>query len=351
MQQSAPAMQPAMQQATPYAVPSLTNFDNCGGGLGGLNAGGTLYYLKPFMPANTAYVTVTNPGTPGSSESNTSFQWHYQPAYAAWVGWNFDGGLGLRTRFFQFSSSSETDTLSNGTTPPPGTQTTINPPLANLLGLSTGGTAFGSPGSVLNSGVGTDLLKFTSSLTVSAIDLEATYLWKASNLTLLGSAGARYLQLNQSYGATLTNSGGGTGAHEYQQFNYSRNFSGVGLTAAFQGIYQIGTSNFYLFANGRASIIAGQSQENESFYLNSSYSIFGFPQSQQINPTANRSSLTTIPIVELELGAEYGVNVGRSRFFLRGAAVSQTYFDAGTATSTTGNMTLFGFQGTVGFNF
>ena len=163
--------------------------------------------------------------------------------------------------------------------------------------------------------------------------------------------GARYLQLNQSYGATLTNTGGGTTAREYQQFNYSRNFSGVGLTAALQGTYQIGSTNLFLFANGRASLICGQAQENESYLLNANYSIFGLPQSQHINPTANRDSYCAIPIIELELGAEYGISLGRSRLFFRGAAVSQTYFDAGNATQQAGNLSLFGFQGSIGLNY
>ena len=187
-QNTAPAPEVTLATQAGAGATNLFN-DNSATGLGGLMAGSTFYYLKPFMQGNTAFVTVTNPGTPTSSESSSSFNWNYNPAFAGWIGWTLDGGLGVRGRYFQFSADSETASISNGATALPGTQTTINPPLANLLALSTGGTAFGSPGPVLNSGVGTDQLTFSSSLTITAIDVEATYLWKGPCYTLLGSAG------------------------------------------------------------------------------------------------------------------------------------------------------------------
>src|SRR5271156_2295428 len=48
---------PATPQGTPAAqyVAPLMNFGDPNGIMGGLTGGGTFYYLKPAMPANTAY--------------------------------------------------------------------------------------------------------------------------------------------------------------------------------------------------------------------------------------------------------------------------------------------------------
>jgi Legionella pneumophila major outer membrane protein precursor len=337
----------------------------------GLMAGGEFYYLKAFLPANTAYVTVTNPGQPNSSSTNTPFQWDFQPAFAGWIGYTLDCGFGVRGRYFQFDASAEQALVTNGTTPSTTpanafffqntNQTTVNAPLANLLPLSTGGTAFGSPGTILTSPglnstlAGPDHLTFTSGLFIRAIDLEATFAFRFLNVDFLASGGGRYLQLNQNYQATLVNTGNGLPVHEYQQLSYARNFTGGGLTAALQGSYRFGNTGFSIFANGRTSVIAGQSTENESYLqtlVNPAGLILGVPALQTINPHASRSSDNVIPILEIELGVEYAVNLTpRTRLYFRTAGVSHTYFDAGNATSTSGNVSLFGFQGSIGLNY
>jgi len=56
-------------------------------------------------------------------------------------------------------------------------------------------------------------------------------------------------------------------------------------------------------------------------------------------------------VAELELGVQYGTNLGPTYGFIRGAVVSQTYFGAGSPSQSDGNLGLFGGQFTIGLNF
>jgi hypothetical protein len=58
-----------------------------------------------------------------------------------------------------------------------------------------------------------------------------------------------------------------------------------------------------------------------------------------------------MPIGELELGLEYARRMGRMDLFVRSAVVDQTYFGIGSPTSTSGNLSLFGVQVSLGLGF
>jgi hypothetical protein len=61
---------------------------------------------------------------------------------------------------------------------------------------------------------------------------------------------------------------------------------------------------------------------------------------------------SVIPVCELELGLDYGINLRQTYVFARAAVVDQTYFSAGNA-STHGdnNLSLFGVQFSLGVNY
>lgn len=323
----------------------------------GLMAGGAFYFIRPYLQNNTAFVTTVNPGQPNSVVTSESFHWDFQPAFAGWIGWTSSCGLGVRSRYFQFSERSETTVLTNDITPPPQTQTTITPPLANFLPLSTGGAAFGSPGTLLNTGFGTDHLTFGSDLRIQTIDLELTYRMNTSYGSFLAFGGGRYLNLAQGYHATLINTGGGEPISETQSFDASRSFHGGGPTLGLEWNLPMGRTGFSVYANACGSLLVGKSIDTVSFSQtidDPNGLIPGHivpPAVLQINPTSTRSTDTVIPTAEAELGFEYGRQVGRCRLFFRGAAVSQTYFDAGNASQATGNFSLFGAQATVGIEY
>jgi hypothetical protein len=341
---------------TPPVEPGgLTAQDS--GSAHGFTGGASFYFLRPYLQNNTSFVTTFNPGQPNSQVISESFGWDFQPAFAGWIGWTSASGLGVRARYFEFSDSSETASLSNGITPAPQTQTTINPPLGNFLPLSTGGTAFGSPGTLLNTGFGTDRLTFGSDLRIETVDLELTYQMNCCCGLFQIFGGGRYLNLAQGYHATLVNTGGGAPVSEIQSFDASRSFQGGGPTCGLQWNLPIHGTGLSLYANARGSLVVGSNKDNVSFSqtINDPNGLIPGhmvpPAVLQINPMSSRTSDTVIPIAEAELGIEYCRQLGHSRLFLRGAAVSQTYFDAGNASQSTGNLSLFGVQGTLGISY
>lgn len=326
----------------------------------GLMAGGTFYFVRPYLHNNTAFVTTFNLGQPNAQAVSESFHWDFQPAFAGWIGWTSASGLGIRARYFDFSESSETASLTNGITPPPQTQTTINAPLANFLSLPpAGGATFGSPGTLLNTGFGTDHLTFGSNLRIQTIDLELTYRMNTSYGLFQAFGGGRYLNLAQGYHATLVNNGEGAPAFisETQSFDAARSFHGGGPTCGLEWDLPIGRTGFSVYANARGSLLVGNSKDSVSFAqtINDPNGLIPGhvvpPAVLYINPTSSRSSDAVIPTAEVELGFEYGHRVGRCWLFFRGAAVSLTYFDAGNASQSTGNFSLFGAQGTLGIQY
>ena len=351
-------VQPAKTKSAALGVPVVSDDSfNSREPQTGLSAGGSFYFLKPYFQNNTATVTTINPGQPNSQVINDSFNWNFQPTFAGWIGWTSSSGLGIRARYFQFDASSNTSSLTNGATPAPQTQTTINPPLGNFLPLSTGGTAFGSPGTVLNTGFGIDQLTVGSDLRIHTIDLEATYAWQISRLSFLAFAGGRYLELVQDYRATLINNGGGATISELQVFNSDRKFSGGGPTFGLQATLPIGRTGLSLFASGRGSLLVGTVSESALFSqtINDPTGLIPGhippPAILQINPTGTRNSDHVISSADIELGVEYGHKLGCTWVFFRGTVVNQTYFDGGNASQSTGNLSLFGVQATIGINY
>ena len=72
---------------------------------------------------------------------------------------------------------------------------------------------------------------------------------------------------------------------------------------------------------------------------------------QSNNPGATNSKDTLLPITELEAGFEYTYRGSRLNPFVRLTAVDQTYFNLGSSTHDSGNLSLFGVQFTAGLNY
>jgi hypothetical protein len=335
--------------------PGESAAQDTGSDASGIMGGVAFYYLKPYLQNNTAYVTTYSPGTPTSLVAQSSFPWEFEPAAAFWLGWCMPSGLGARARYFYFEQTSSSIGLTNTTTPPPATQTTINPPLANFLPLSTGGTAFGSPGTVLNAGIGTDVLSFGSDLRIHAFDVEATYILEGKCWALLASAGGRYLTLEQNYHASLNNNGAGMPVNEVQLFDSSRNFRGAGPVASLFGQVYFGRTGLSLFGSVRGSFVVGGTDEHVNFVqvVNDPRGLIppGIPGTLRLSPQALSNSDHSLTVAELELGLQFDVCLGGTSLFVRASAVSQTYFDAGNASQPTGNLGLLGIQVAAGVNY
>lgn len=321
--------------------------------------GASLYFLKPYSQNNTAFVTTIIP-TPtlfqSSSEVNfTSFHWDYNPTPAFWLGWSAPGGLGVRARYFLFDQAADTASATNPPTTPPQAAISVNPPLASFLPGSTMGTAFGSPSTLINGGIQSpDQMAFGSDLRIDAVDVEATYGWQAAAWSLLASGGGRYLSLEQGYTFALSNSGGGLPISELQQLTATRKFRGGGPTVGLQANVQIGGSGVSLFGAGRGSLLVGTTHET----VNGSDNIIDptglvLPVGGTLTTLSHgtRTSDHVLSVAELELGLEYGLALGNSTLFARAAGVNQTYFDAGNSIQSTGNLSLFGCQVSLGLNY
>jgi len=219
-----------------------------------------------------------------------------------------------------------------------------------------GGTGFGSPGLLLSSGAGQDVLTFTSSLRIDALDAEATYDWGSERTAFCVSGGGRFLSMRQGYHAELINNPGDGVTSESQNRDFTRKFNGGGTTIDFQASMRVGQTNLSVYANGRASLLVGRTSEATAYaqIVNDPKGVTNggaFPFSSATNPSATNSSDTVMPVTEIELGLEYGRDWSRSHWFVRAAVVNQTYFGAGNASRSDGDLGLFGGQFTIGLDY
>jgi hypothetical protein len=314
----------------------------------GLQGGATFYYLRPYFSNNVAYTLTSGLTTPDPSQSLHEFHWHFDPAVAAWIGWTSPSGLGARTRYFHYDESSSE--LTTSLTPAMAATTQITPPagLANLPGSN-----FGTPGIVLGAGLGQANLTFRSDLKIDAWDIEGTWAWKCSNFSMLVSGGARYLHLSQSYLATLTNNTTVAGAtvSELQQLRFTHNFEGAGPTLGWFGRYELGHTGIAVFGTARGALLVGTTHQDTSFFQNIVDPTGVVGGNQTLNPTRSGHLDQVVPVLELEVGLEYGLTLRNSRVFVRAGVVDHTYFDGGNASSTTGNFSLFGGTVSLGINY
>ncbi len=328
--------------AAPAALPVIPLADTTNTGFMG---GASFYLLRPYISNNTAYITNSGIGTPTPSTTSQDFDWAYRPAPAMWFGYTTESGLGIRARAFYFDQSPTT--LTTSLNPNTAATATITPPagLSPVVGIPPVG--FAAPGILLGGGAGQDQLAFSSSLRIQTIDMEATYAWNLDSFALLFSGGGRYLQMSQNYNATLVNVPG-TGASEYDALIAGHNFYGGGPTVALQCDWKVGSTGLSLYGLARGSVIVGTGRQDVFF----SQVIIDPVLGNQDNQPSNRSTFQqVIPIAELEVGVQYGLMVGRSEFFVRGAAVNQTYFGAGSSTARDTNLSLFGVQFSTGLNY
>jgi hypothetical protein len=324
----------------------------------------SVYLLRPAFTTNPAYTTFTitrAPRTVQAENTTQDFDWQYQPAWSIRAGWLSDCGLGVRAGFFQFEQSSEI--LSNVLTAADAAAgRTITVPSAGLPGVANGVAVFGSPGVLLQLPVplGRDNLEFRNSVFVNFVDLEALGQANFGPWQLRASAGARYLHLQQGYTATLTNAGA-MAVSEFQTLQSDRNFTGAGPTVCFEAQRQIGASAFGLFGSVRGSYLMGTLHELAVFQQAISDPLNVTPAGSQLTQTSAVSSTARgLAVAELEAGLEYRFNLwspetgrGGSALVLlvRLSAVSQTYLDAGNATSRNGSLSLFGTRFLAGLSY
>lgn len=101
----------------------------------------------------------------------------------------------------------------------------------------------------------------------------------------------------------------------------------------------------------RGSLLVGSGREDTSFFQKIVDPTGAAGGNQTVNPTRTSTFDQVLPVLEIDLGVEYGLNLGKSRLFVRGGVLDQSYFDAGNAISNSGNFSLFGGKPSLGINY
>jgi hypothetical protein len=312
--------------------------------------GVSLYLLQPYFQNNTAFSTTSGVGTNTALVTTQSFDWDFSASPAFWAGYEAENGLGVRARAFFFDQSSQNSSTSLTAAE---AATTFIQPAADLLRLP--GAAFAAPGVLTTAGFGADQLTFASNLRIETYDGEVTYHLCSDVLSVVLSAGGRYLHMSQGYGANLMNgfTDPATGIHsmEVQTLSFHHNFTGGGPTLAVQANSSDGGSGLSVFAAARGSLLVGHT--NQSLSLTH---IVTDPErlaggSFTVNPQSIGRGDHTMPVLEAEAGLEYRMKIGPFQSFTRAAVVGQTYFDAGNASTTQGALSLLGAQFSLGLGY
>jgi hypothetical protein len=291
---------------------------------------GSADYLRPFFQSNPAMVIqTTTPITPNiATADDFDWKWTVSPRISAEV--IGPCGLGVRAEYFRFYQDSDAATFIAAA---PGALNTINtalpatffPPVALFA--------------VAGSAPGTTFVA-TSNLKVETIDLDAIYNFKLCHWLLTLEAGGRYLDTQQNYQFQVTSPAGTvTGVTSYHQ-----SFSGAGPLLGFEFHRYIGCTGLAAFGKIDGALLVGTGIEQFGFVVPGTVTLFNNFFSASHNPV--------MPVTDIELGAEYTFNhCGKFHPFVRASVIDQTYFDAGNASSRTGNLSLFGGQVTGGFAF
>ncbi|MCS7045489.1 MAG: Lpg1974 family pore-forming outer membrane protein [Gemmataceae bacterium] len=314
----------------------------------GIMGGATLYFFRPYFTNNVAYVTTTGFNNPPQTSSSQDFDWNFQVTPAVWLGWTSHCGVGFRARYLYFDRESDSRTVTLDPFAAADTVISAPPNLSPIFDPNGGARVFQSPGVLLTNGEGEDTLYFRSNLRVQTLDGEATYARECGRLGMIVSVGGRYLSLNQDYYASLTNVPV-AGESENSSLRSNREFTGGGPTVSWFGRWEFGRSGLSIYGMARGSVILGTQRQRAVF---AETIVHPNPSIAQTNVTTKESSENAaIPIGELEGGVEYSRVFGGTRLFIRGGVANQTYFDAGSASSRDGNMTLFGGQISIGLNY
>jgi hypothetical protein len=210
-----------------------------------------------------------------------------------------------------------------------GAPTFIGPSADNLLGLAS------------------DTITASSRLFFQTIDLVATYRCKVCCCCLTAWAGGRWMDIEQDY--ALTDICNCMGIEESQTARFHHTFSGAGPIVGLDALRPICCSGLSIYARVDAALLVGHDGEIFSLEATPGF-ISATSPGMQAQTSANHNSL--LPIVEIELGLDYTFNrKGKCHPFIRAAVVNQTYWDAGSASSRDGNLSVFGGQLSAGIAF
>jgi hypothetical protein len=139
---------------------------------------------------------------------------------------------------------------------------------------------------------------------------------------------------------------------ETQQLDFVQEFSGAGPAVGLFLRHGLGDCGLAAYGSVRGAILAGHLDQRASYLQDiNDPALLALVGSQQTRTRFDNRSSHVLTETELELGLEYAVPVGKSRLYLRGGLVGQSYSNAGNATGSLGTLSLLGGQLAAGVNY
>jgi hypothetical protein len=286
----------------------------CGDTCGPLSFGADGIFLHPSVVGNQAFVISTPTTSIGSADQGVAFDWDTEASYRVWVALKDCDRNGIRGSFWRFENSiSEFATLEPNQTA--FAQVTVP---GNFLEIA----AF--PGMSIDASHRLDL---------AVVDLEIVkdILWPKAMLTL--SAGLRYARNEQNYEVDVIDLDGDT----ISSLQHLHRFEGVGPSIGFELRKCIGCCGFSVYLRSKGSAVFGQMdtsvEEVEFGVLTNTYNGEGFDE----------------PLLIGEVG--FGIQYSWHKLWLRAGYEAQYWMNAGSASSTGGDLGLVGFAASAGLGF
>ncbi|NBO91707.1 MAG: hypothetical protein EBV06_05260 [Planctomycetia bacterium] len=292
---------------------------------------------------NGQFVTTQN------STSVTAFDPSLQISPLVVLGLCGENGMGVRGRFWYYHESAQATASNSDITgsrfavasilPDPYTIVSSASGAVGLIPASTGGGA-------LAAGLAPDVLRATHDFKTLVFDLEATKRVDFHEWTLTSSVGLRYAGLEQRYGFSRVNAGGTAGPNTFlidSEFSSAQHrFEGVGPTIALELSRSVGTQGLALYGNGRGTMLVGRHQFNIHTQAQLDFSTGGTSSGYDFVTNGSSGSTRIVPVGEFELGVQWAGKLGGVTLIGRAGFQTQTWFDAGTLTTTKGNIDFVG---------
>jgi hypothetical protein len=339
--------------------------------------GGAGFYVMKAFPGNDPALTIstttfttdvatgsiTRTVTPGSI---MDFDHKYEVAPIVWLGYVSDSGLGARVRWWHYDESNSLSAVNPqvGPVPPP-----VNGILTfNSLAISSASVLGLGPVTSFGSVDGPEQVLAANKIRLNVWDFEATQELHSGCWTFGVSAGLRYAMLSQRYAATRLGFTGvpplagqdGDGDDvifaDSNSLLANHSFNGAGPTASLDIRRPIGGRGLALYGTARGSILFGRNKQSAiSLTTFRAGETVDLAEDENIDTATGLSMAANhdqvMPVAEVEAGAEWSRQMGRVVPLVRVGIVAQSWFDAGSATSLTGDLGFFGLTFGAGLSF
>jgi hypothetical protein len=314
-------------------------------------ADGGFLMVHSYIANNLAFIE-HGPAVKTIPKSNFNYDVNFAPRIT--LGGVADNGFGIRGTWWQLDDATQTPVFHSTDAMLKTTVSSV--PVPGLPG-------FIAPGPVAQkTKIFNDQVEFDNHLHLTVADLEGFKDFSGERWSVLLGGGARYLYLSQDYTGFRVNTGkakaGKTKLSLLADTDYlttGRAFAGAGLTGFVEVRRRI-LPGFSLYAGARGSSLFGDTG-TDSFQQTA--------EELKTTPPKGKSTITsmvtntqtsvgghqTLDMGDFEGGMDINFLWGRSVLFMRAGVADQTLLNAGSATSTHGNISFFGLRFSAGFNY